>query len=227
MNDIKQRLVNVAKNQIGPSSAKVISNSDTFEFEPYAGNWTDLDICLAIIFPTIHSGTPLADDVKNELMECVWHHCSSKRGMMSNYPALRSVHDTLNLLSSVLIKLFSSKEGFPAFLGFDAFCNLVFWRMNKNACSILRLKGTHERPNSELISLLDGKAEQQSDVLVAQEEAARLEELIERLTITERALVVDYMNKMPYADMSVKYEVGESALRKRVQRIIDRLRHEF
>ena len=52
-------------------------------------------------------------------------------------------------------------------------------------------------------------------------------ELIERLTITERALVVDYMNKMPYADMSVKYEVGESALRKRVQRIIDRLRDEF
>ena len=62
-----------------------------------------------------------------------------------------------------------------------------------------------------------------TDKLIVQEQADRLANLISRLPSDQQLLIADYNNKTPFVEMSIKYNVSEIALRKKVQRLVDHL----
>jgi|GEM_PF-5270349 RNA polymerase sigma factor (sigma-70 family) len=227
MDDIHSRLTDVAQRQLGPASANIISSAELSQYAPLVDNWSDLDICWDIVYPHIKNNDTQALDIKNELLGCVWQSCSSKRGILSYYPALRSAHNTLDLLTAVVMKIFSSETTYPSFLGYSAFCNLVYWRMNKHAISLIRKKEVQLKSDEDIFTQV-APTEVAPDVkLIEQEQAERLADLISRLPSDQQLLIEDYNNKMPFVEMSLKYNVSENALRKKVQRLFDQLYVEF
>ncbi|MBC8369178.1 MAG: sigma-70 family RNA polymerase sigma factor [Planctomycetes bacterium] len=227
MSDIKNRIVAVAKRKIGPTAAQIVSESDIKSLESFIDNWSDLDVCWFAVYPHIYHADSRCAELKNELLACVWNHCSNKRGMTSSYPALQSMQNTLDLLTEVVIGLFSTPNSFPRFLGFSAFCNLVFWRMNKRAISVIGKKSAQTTLFEDDTFSTATDSFHLADSMIKDEQELRLAELIQRLPLRDQQLMTDYQNKVCYAELCERHAMSESALRKRVQRIVDRLRADF
>jgi len=223
MDDLYSRLTATARKQLGAASAKIVSGADLSQYAPFVDNWSDLDICWDIVYPQVTSNDAESLSVKNELLGCVWQSCAAKRGILANYPSLRSVHNTLDLLTEVVMKIFSSDTPYPSFLGYNAFCNLVYWRMNKHAIALTRKKETQLSSDEEISDKVADTYASPADKLIVQEQADRLANLISRLPSDQQLLIADYNNKTPFVEMSIKYNVSEIALRKKVQRLVDHL----
>ena len=220
MNALRRRLSATALQQLGAASAELVAGADLSQYAPLADNWSDFDICWEIIYPRVTSDDAEALNVKNELLECVWQSCSAKRGILAAYPALRSVHNTHDLLAEVVMKIFSSETPYPSFLGYSAFCNLVYWRMNKHAIALTR-KASHFENNEEISAEVAC-----TDVSPAENQATRLANLVSCLPSMDQLLLEDYNNKRPFLEMSTRYNSSEIALRKRVQCLVDHLASE-
>jgi DNA-directed RNA polymerase specialized sigma24 family protein len=223
MDDLCSRLTATAQRELGAASANIVSSTDLSQYAPFVDNWSDLDICWDIVYPQVTNNDAEALSVKNELLGCVWQSCAAKRGILTNYPSLRSVHSTLDLLTEVVLKIFSSDTTYPSFLGYDAFCNLVYWRMNKHAIALTRKKEIQLSSDEEISDKVADTHTSPADKLIAQEQTDRLANLVSRLPSDQQLLIEDYNNKTPFVEMSIKYNVSEIALRKKVQRLVDHL----
>jgi DNA-directed RNA polymerase specialized sigma24 family protein len=223
MDDLYSRLTATARKQLGATSAKIVSDADLSQYAPFVDNWSDLDICWDIVYPQVTSNDAEALKVKAELLGCVWQSCSARRGILTHYPSLRSVHNPLDLLTEVVMKIFSSDTPYPSFLGYNAFCNLVSWRMNKHVIALMRKKEIQLSSDEEISDKVADTYTSPADKLIVQEQADRLANLISRLPSDQQLLIADYNNKTPFVEMSIKYNVSEIALRKKVQRLVDHL----
>jgi DNA-directed RNA polymerase specialized sigma24 family protein len=121
------------------------------------------------------------------------------------------------------MKIFSSDTPYPSFLGYNAFCNLVSWRMNKHVIALMRKKEIQLSSDEEISDKVADTYTSTADKLIVQEQADRLANLISRLPSDQQLLITDYNNKTPFVEMSIKYNVSEITLRKKVQRLVDHL----
>jgi DNA-directed RNA polymerase specialized sigma24 family protein len=95
--------------------------------------------------------------------------------------------------------------------------------MNKHAIALTRKKETQLSSDEEISDKVADTYASPADKLIVQEQADRLANLISRLPSDQQLLIADYNNKTPFVEMSIKYNVSEIALRKKVQRLVDHL----
>jgi len=95
--------------------------------------------------------------------------------------------------------------------------------MNKHAIALTRKKEIQLSSDEEISDKVADTHTSPADKLIAQEQTDRLANLVSRLPSDQQLLIEDYNNKTPFVEMSIKYNVSEIALRKKVQRLVDHL----
>ncbi|MFK5956532.1 MAG: sigma-70 family RNA polymerase sigma factor [Planctomycetota bacterium] len=207
---------------LGPAALRLLhSIGDYSDAEQEDSSWDEIDSVLGLVFKSIQEGHAESEALKKEFFGYIYDLCSERRGLTRDFPVVKPIANTHDLLGEVILGLLASETSL-VFLGRNRFCTLIWMRMSWKAHQISRRKRA-SGTQSELVRSLASEGDCPQESLSKKEGHAQLQVALGRLNPRERDILGFYLEGKPSSEIGQALGMKDSAVRKAIQRVLDRL----
>ena len=219
---ISSSVLAFAENQLGVISSEwILQRKCIVDSVQMDSDWDATDVALGIVYIGIQEDEEFSNQLKNEFLGYIYTLCCDRRGLTRNFPAVKRIANTHDLLGEVILDLLGSSSSMM-FLGRHRFCTLVWMRMGWKAQQIARRKSHQALPRDGDLEI-DGSLESPPDESVRKEDLALLERALGQLRPRQRELINLYLRQRTSAEIGEVLGMNPPAVRKALQRALDSL----